>query len=544
MNIKKTAAVFLIAGALSVSEGFALAQNYLPVMNNDGIITVSVPNPDRNRIIGVVAKKGTDILSDDNIFGICETSSESMTFDMPDKKEDVDGEYELFVSGESIGVFFYAKEDSISSAKSALSDMDETALDEALASGSEHYFALGAMGFDIEGYGESSDKSEVCSVFKAEYENTMTAEETAKCFNAAIGIVNINSGNDVSAELNKLNPVFENTEYIETDKKLKSWINEYIDSEKPYKNIDDFENSYKCANILNLFNNAKFSDMNGLMDEYKTELGLDKNSAYKEYLSLGKSKKTKVHDELVELLADSPCKTIDSLRKALSKAVSKATSGSTGGSGGGGSRPGGSGGSSNTSGEKFFPGIDMTESAKPEKKFSDLGNVKWAEEAVEALAQKKIVSGDGNGHFNPMNPVTREEFVTMILNATGTQESDETGKFVDVKADAWYAKKVMGAYKAGLIFGVSDNEFGIGKNISREDMAVIAYRALKGRELTKKRDFEEFADFNSVSGYAKDAVKVLYEAEIINGRGDGTFDAKGTSTRAESAVVIYNLFVK
>ena len=138
---------------------------------------------------------------------------------MPDKKEDVDGEYELFVSGESIGVFFYAKEDSISSAKSALSDMDETALDEALASGSEHYFALGAMGFDIEGYGESSDKSEVCSVFKAEYENTMTAEETAKCFNAAIGIVNINSGNDVSAELNKLNPVFENTEYIENLRK-------------------------------------------------------------------------------------------------------------------------------------------------------------------------------------------------------------------------------------------------------------------------------------------------------------------------------------
>jgi len=542
MKVKKIVSVFLIAGALSMNESFVIAQKYLPVRSDSGIITVTVPNPDKKRLIGVIAKKGTDILENDNIFGICETSADSMVFDMPDKREDVDGEYELFVAGKSVGGFFYAKEDSISSVKSALSGMDEEALDATLTSGSEYYVALGAMGFDIEGYAEASDKQKVCSIFKNSYENSMTREETAKCFNTAIGIVNINSGKDVGAELGKLNPVFEGTGYIETDENLKSWINEYIKTQNPYDSIEDFENSYKCANILNLFNNAKFSDMNGLMDKYKLELGIESDSTYIKYLELNKSQQTRVHDEMVELLDSSLCNTPESFKEILSLAVSQATSGGTGSSSGGGG--GGSNSGGNAASGTFFPNPDVPQTTISQKSFSDLENVKWAEAAIEALAQKGIVAGDGKGNFNPMNLVTREEFVTMILKATGTQESDETGEFTDVKADAWYAKKVMGAYSAGIVFGVSDKEFGIGKNISREDMSVIAYRALKGRELSKKREFEEFKDFNSVSDYAKDAVKALYEAEIINGKGDGIFDAKGTATRAESAVVIYNLFIK
>ena len=43
----------------------------------------------------------------------------------------------------------------------------------------------------------------------------------------------------------------------------------------------------------------------------------------------------------------------------------------------------------------------------------------------------------------------------------------------DVKEDAWYYI----AQNLGVVQGIGDNKFGIGSNITRQDMAVMAYRA-------------------------------------------------------------------
>ena len=51
--------------------------------------------------------------------------------------------------------------------------------------------------------------------------------------------------------------------------------------------------------------------------------------------------------------------------------------------------------------------------------FSDVSGEHWAKEAVEALADKGIISGFGDGSFKPDNNVTREEFVKMAVVAFG-----------------------------------------------------------------------------------------------------------------------------
>jgi len=162
-----------------------------------------------------------------------------------------------------------------------------------------------------------------------------------------------------------------------------------------------------------------------------------------------------------------------------------------------------------------------------------------------SMAERGIISGDGKGSFNPNNSVKREEFVKMLVVAAGMHNMDAKSSFNDVDNGAWYASYVASAYNNKMIYGTSENGFGVGTNITRQDMAVMCYRAAQNANIINKvRDGVQFADADNISSYAKDAVNVLYEAGVINGIGDGLFDPTGTATRAQAAVMIYNLFVK
>ena len=70
---------------------------------------------------------------------------------------------------------------------------------------------------------------------------------------------------------------------------------------------------------------------------------------------------------------------------------------------------------------------------------------------------------------------------------------------------------------------------------------VILYRALTkmGVELTPIEgiDVTTYADYADVADYAKEAVKALVEAGLVNGKGEGLAGGEFT-TRAEVAVLL------
>lgn len=87
--------------------------------------------------------------------------------------------------------------------------------------------------------------------------------------------------------------------------------------------------------------------------------------------------------------------------------------------------------------------------------------------------------------------------------------------------------------------------FGIGSNITREDMAVIAYRTAVVCGLMEDGERESefvFEDDAQISDYAKTAVYRLAEEEIINGVGDDYFAPKSNLTRAQAAKIIYGVY--
>ena len=82
---------------------------------------------------------------------------------------------------------------------------------------------------------------------------------------------------------------------------------------------------------------------------------------------------------------------------------------------------------------------------------------------------------------------------------------------------------------------MSEEIFGIGENISRQDMAVIIYRAVGESIKTEKE--ADFKDIGTVSSYAKEAVNALYSAEIMSGDGENA-NPHANATRAEAAKII------
>lgn len=216
---------------------------------------------------------------------------------------------------------------------------------------------------------------------------------------------------------------------------------------------------------------------------------------------------------------------------------------------------GGSGGTSGSGGSKgsYVPSASISaetsEKTQEDKKvyqlniFNDLETVAWAEDAIITLTEKGIVNGVGNDMFAPNDFVTREEFSAMIGRAFIPDVQAVEISFSDTKKSEWYYESVAKAYAAGIVKGESENLFGTGKNITRQDMAVMLCRAGEyiRLNLAMPENYAEFSDDEMISDYAKDAVYTLRGAEIINGISDKEFAPLENATRAQAAKMIYGL---
>lgn len=177
--------------------------------------------------------------------------------------------------------------------------------------------------------------------------------------------------------------------------------------------------------------------------------------------------------------------------------------------------------------------------------FNDIAKIKWANADIQALANKGILLGKGNGKFDPSGNVTRAEFTTMLvrafnLNATGTHT------FNDVAENAWYADAVSAAKAYGLVSGRNATTFDPNAKISREEMATMMANALKtiiGYELPLNTDelLAKFVDSASISGVHRNNLAMLTNEGIIKGKGKNNVDPRNNATRAEAAVIIEQL---
>lgn len=348
-------------------------------------------------------------------------------------------------------------------------------------------------------------------------------EENAELYTECAVIVSLNG-----SKCTNICDALENI--IESDETLKKYADKYLSDENTQKyftgklsninitSVSDLKTKIKKALVLTVTRYPDgYMSIKNVLDTYKSEYGLksvtSKDSVYKDMAA-----------------NDYSFNTFIETYNRLSIDFGSSSSGGTSSGGGRVSN------SSNISG--ITTGIDgNTKTVEKLKiKFDDLGSADWAYASVSKLFELGIVNGYNENEFMPQANVKREEFVKMILSAIGVSEFETLNLFVDAEDGAWYTSYVNTAYKLGIVNGIGENKFGIGDSITRQDMAVIIYNAIKNKNAEYKDS--SFKDADEIDDYAKNAVNILCGLAIINGVGDDCFAPKQNATRAEAAVII------
>ncbi|NLK65501.1 MAG: hypothetical protein GX289_10460 [Tissierellia bacterium] len=159
----------------------------------------------------------------------------------------------------------------------------------------------------------------------------------------------------------------------------------------------------------------------------------------------------------------------------------------------------------------------------------------WAEAVIQKWLDMGYITGYPDGTFRPEEFITRAEFVKIVNNAFGFEETAKIA-FIDVKVDNWYYEEVQKAYKRGEIIGVSEREFAPDDYITREQAAIIMSRLLKLEANEKGADL--FYDSSKISSWAREYVGAVTEYNLIKGYEDNTFRPQNNINRAEAVVLL------
>ena len=209
----------------------------------------------------------------------------------------------------------------------------------------------------------------------------------------------------------------------------------------------------------------------------------------------------------------------------------------------------------------FSLGAGVFAAEWPQNDFTDVPRSEWYAEAVDFAEASGLMNGVGDHRFDPQGSVTRAMVVTVLYRLQ--EEPDVTGKtcpFSDVPVGSWFFNAVIWAADAGVTTGVDATHFNPTQPITREQMATMIMRMLltfADSESRQKLDqieridptgavrrqmlAEVFTDAADVSDYARTYVLLCKLGEIMNGDAAGTFRPQATLNRAECAQTFMNL---
>ncbi|MDR3311010.1 MAG: S-layer homology domain-containing protein [Oscillospiraceae bacterium] len=194
-------------------------------------------------------------------------------------------------------------------------------------------------------------------------------------------------------------------------------------------------------------------------------------------------------------------------------------------------------------GAAFLFAAEFPAAAAVSAPFDDCGG-HWAESEI-AWASEHGIIGSG-GSFEPNRAVTRAEFAALLgsyclIFRFGLGSRPAERAFRDVDPESPYAPYIYWAAAYGIAEGVGGGRFAPDAPITRQDAAVMLERLFHNAMFLYLIDAEapppDYADRGAIPGYAVPAVRDLYRAGIMVGKG-AVFDPRGLVTRAETAVLV------
>ncbi len=174
--------------------------------------------------------------------------------------------------------------------------------------------------------------------------------------------------------------------------------------------------------------------------------------------------------------------------------------------------------------------------------FDDVAADKWYYENVKFVTGCGIMNGVDENRFLPDGKLSRAMCVTILYRMAGEPSVNTSHGFTDVESGTWYSDAVAWAAENKITTGKTQTYFAPNDNVTRAEFAAFLcrYAYCAEIELPAKRD-GSLRDSMLTPAYAKEAEKLLYQAEVINGLPGGVFRYFQPISRAEAAAMINRL---
>lgn len=124
--------------------------------------------------------------------------------------------------------------------------------------------------------------------------------------------------------------------------------------------------------------------------------------------------------------------------------------------------------------------LDIQDNSQTAKTFPDVTAADWFYGDINKMSSAGIITGYEDGTFHPNSPVSREEFVAMLVRNWDVLTFADI-PFTDVKPNVWSSDYIYTAFANGYINGYEDNTFKPEASITRAE-AVKILNGILGRD--------------------------------------------------------------
>lgn len=189
------------------------------------------------------------------------------------------------------------------------------------------------------------------------------------------------------------------------------------------------------------------------------------------------------------------------------------------------------------------PSTQPTEPPEPTEEglpFTDVSEEDWFYDAVAFVYDNGLMEGTSDTAFSPELITTRGMIVTILYNLEDNPAVPGESVFSDVADGQFYTDAVEWAAANNIVNGFGDGTFDPNATITREQLAVIAYRyaAFKGYDVTASADLSSYADAYQIGEWAKTAFGWANANKLIMGISPTLLSPDGYATRAQVAAIM------
>lgn len=165
----------------------------------------------------------------------------------------------------------------------------------------------------------------------------------------------------------------------------------------------------------------------------------------------------------------------------------------------------------------------------------------WALNSIQAVYERGIMTGTSANEFSPDAQMSRGMLITALGRLAGINALDFTSSsFNDVDMASYYRPYAEWSLKNNIVQGTGNGNFSPENFVTREELAVIlvSYARAMGYELSSVEGAQFFEDYSSISIWAREAIEIMRNANIMLGDSSNSFNPKAPATRAEIAAVL------